>query len=299
MWGAMGAEVTKLGGECGCVEGGFLGMCAPQDPQAERSSQIETRPAATYPSEREARVPDDHREVTNGDGGGRAYGDDDEDVGGFAPPPPSDGLFAPEPMGGVAAPTSLSRDAGTTSSTPAPPPASMAPGAGSVDLQRVLEDLEGSEEQVYGDAFSSIAGGATSLTPDHALLREFIATNTALPQDDLETALLTSASASDAFVIDKRAFVQLLRDNAISENACLEQFVGMTSDGETITSEECRSGLLYLIQQQLASSFSDQRSELLFDTVMVSAGITVSMEQWVVFSKTLARMVRLLRYAQL
>eukprot|EP00929_Paragymnodinium_shiwhaense_P020467 TRINITY_DN13639_c0_g1_i1.p1 TRINITY_DN13639_c0_g1~~TRINITY_DN13639_c0_g1_i1.p1 ORF type:complete len:363 (+),score=81.96 TRINITY_DN13639_c0_g1_i1:150-1238(+) len=165
-------------------------------------------------------------------------------------------------------------------------------------VQSLLKDINGFEAAMYGDAFSSFATAGFA-EPDNRQLRDFLLANSALSMDDLDTELLKVASASESFSIELAGFLKLMQDHSVADSEALNQFVGLTSDGETITSEDCRTGLLRLMESELGASIGAQRADVIFDTVMGAAGLTISMEEWFVCCKQTARIVRLLRFAHL
>jgi len=166
-------------------------------------------------------------------------------------------------------------------------------------FEAVLLDLDGMEISAYGNAFSELAGGQSSLQPDHMALREFLMANSAITINDIDTELLKMATRNESFSIDCDAFLTILRENSISESDALEQFLGLSSNGESIAGEDCRSGLLNLTEQRLGSNLSTNQAEKVFDAVMADVGLNVTMEEWMLCSRKVARIVRLLRYAQL
>mmetsp|Transcript_95019 Transcript_95019/g.251074 ORF Transcript_95019/g.251074 Transcript_95019/m.251074 type:complete len:171 (+) Transcript_95019:2-514(+) len=170
-----------------------------------------------------------------------------------------------------------------------------------MDLEIVLCDLEGAETQAYGALLLDFAGhtGGTSVQPDDVRMRDFILTNSALSVEDLDTELLKVASASETFTIDLEGFLSLLRNHAINENDALQQFISLSTDGVEITSEDCRSGLLNLLQHRLHTKWPEQTNERVFDVVMRDAHLTIGMEQWITFSKQMGRIARLARHLQL
>eukprot|EP00415_Alexandrium_ostenfeldii_P002152 UN2152 len=115
---------------------------------------------------------------------------------------------------------------------------------------------------------------------------------------DIDTELLKIAAQNDAFSIDCDAFLRLLRDNAVSERDALEQFLTLSSNGESMAGEDCRSALLSL-SERLSSTLTVDQTDRAFDSVMADVGLTVSMEQWMNCSLKVARIIRLVRYARI
>lgn len=213
-----------------------------------------------------------------------------------APPP------APRPAAAAPAadaPPSRSPPAAAAAAAGAAPAASGGGFGGGMDLEVVLIDLEGAETQAYISALTEISGGMGSVGPDNAQLRDFLLTNTALSADDLDTELLKVATASESFSVEMDGFISLIRENCISENDALQQFISLSSDGMEITAEDCRSGLLNLLQHRLNMSWPEATAERVFDVVMVDAALTISMEQWITYCKKIGRIARLARYLRL
>jgi hypothetical protein len=199
-----------------------------------------------------------------------------EDYSPFAAPPPGQ---ASTPRGGQA---SAPRGGGG--------------GGAEVTADDILSNLEGAEEAVYGNAFLTMAGGQP-VGLDNAAMRDFICTNSSIGMDDIDLELLKVASPDEGLTRD--GFIMLLREFAVSDGDSISQFMGLSSDGESLASEECRTGLLMFAQEKLnARNFSDERWERIFNTVMWDAGVSLSMEQWLGYTKTTGRIVRLFTYAR-
>mmetsp|Transcript_139604 Transcript_139604/g.246501 ORF Transcript_139604/g.246501 Transcript_139604/m.246501 type:complete len:275 (-) Transcript_139604:129-953(-) len=271
----------KMSDECGCQV--FESMCGPQDPAAEQAGTVQTgypnpsiseRGTAGYTTTATSEESSPQRPQQGNYGA-------EEQAPFFGAPPPDDAsspIAAPPPM---------------NSETP-----SRGAAGREVSADDILSNLEGSEEVLYGDAFSSFPGGATSfVTLDCLPMRDFLVTNSCISMDDLDLELLKVAQTDDG--LSRDGFLQLLREFAVSDSDSLGQFMGLSSNGESLAADECRSGLLLFCQQKLSTNFSDDRWDCIFNAILWDAGITVDMEKWCIYCKTTARMVRLLRYAQL
>lgn len=286
----------QFSNECYCQET-FLQLCAPEDPKKEEQNTLpgyETHPVPGYPSSTmsEGQVDPSSQNfamnVMMRQGGG--FDLTSEERAFVSAPPPQDGQNAvyippPSPSGGT------------------PPPRSPKPQAGGSPSRRdvtpddILSNLEGSEEVLYGDAFAMFPGGGTGYVGlDSGAMRDFICTNSAISMQDVDLELLKVASPEEG--LTQFAFLQLLRENPISEGDAISHFLGMSSDGENLVADECRSGLLLFAQQKLSGNFNEERWECILNTVMWDAGVMVPMEQWLSYCKLTGRMVRLLRYAQ-
>jgi hypothetical protein len=166
-----------------------------------------------------------------------------------------------------------------------------------LEVELICTDCWSAEVSLYGAAFDSLANGESLIQPDNAELRDFVVQHSAVTPDDLDIELLKICSISDTFSVDKDGFVALLRENPIHEAATLEQFLGLSQDGENITSEACRTGLLYFMQNSMGTSMRESCLECIIDTVMMDAGLDVSMEQWISYCKAAARIVRAASFA--
>jgi len=300
----MGQQASS---ECTCQDG-FFQMCAPEDPSKEAQSTLTPTPVPGYPptgSEyggASGPTPVVSMESSLRQDNGPRFGFADDQQGAFiaAPPPQEDN----SPIGGLPPPREPSgappppQPAGSARGSPAPAQTSASPSRREVSADDVLSNLDGSEEVLYGEAFASFPGGLNGFVGlDSTAMRDFICTNSAISMDDIDLELLKVASPDEG--LSREGFLLLLRDFSISDGDSISHFMGLSADGESLVSEECRSGLLLFAQQKLMTNFSDDRWECIFNTVMWDAGVSVSMEQWLGYCKFTGRIVRLLRYAQL
>lgn len=211
-----------------------------------------------------------------------------------APPPPlsaplspSGGLPPPSPTGGT--PPPMAPNTWSVASSPAH--------RRDVTPDDILSNLEGSEEVLYGKAFEMFPGGRNGFVGlDVAAMRDFICTNSTISMQDVDVELLKVTSPDEG--LTRESFLHLLRECSISEGEGISQFLGLSADGESLASEECRSGLMLFEQQMVSITLPDDRWECILNTVMWDAGMSVTMEQWLTYCKLTGRMVRLLRYAQ-
>jgi hypothetical protein len=165
-----------------------------------------------------------------------------------------------------------------------------------VSFDYILSDLESAEEVAYGEAFSICAGGKQIAPMDCVPMREFILTHTCIAPDDLDPHLLQVATDENTLTVD--GFLHVIRENAVSETSTIEQFLGMSQNGETIAAQECRSGLLVYSQRDLGANFSEEKWDRIFNTVMWDADITVQMDKWMFYCKVVSRIIRLSSYAK-
>jgi hypothetical protein len=178
---------------------------------------------------------------------------------------------------------------------PAPPPVPTRPTT-QVTFDFILSDLESAEQVAYGEAFTSCTGGGSTAQMDNVSLRSFILNNSIIAPDDLDPHLIQVADDSDAITVD--GFLHVLRENAVSDTATIEQFLGMASNQETVAAEECRSGLLLFSQRTVGAQLSEEKWDRVFNTVMWDADVTVSLEKWIFYCKVVARIIRLSVYCR-
>merc|ERR1719506_557212 len=133
----------------------------------------------------------------------------------------------PNPMGGAS-------DAGGA-------PAGGASGVGVAGLteDQILSDLPSAEQKAYQEAFITFAGGSPAPL-DNQQMRSFLANNASI--DDIDVTLL-QAMNQDSMSIDLNCFLELLRNNAMSDGDAIGQFTQLSQDGVSLASEECRTGL--------------------------------------------------------
>merc|ERR1711862_61886 len=112
----------------------------------------------------------------------------------------------------------------------------------------VVSNLEDSEYVVYGQAFSMLANGESGCVAlDSTALREFILSNTAVTMEDIDIELLKVASPDEG--LSREGFLDLIREFQVSEADSPSHFMDLTGNGESMASEECRTGLLLFGQQ--------------------------------------------------
>eukprot|EP00440_Ansanella_granifera_P041128 gb/GFBE01044596.1/.p1 GENE.gb/GFBE01044596.1/~~gb/GFBE01044596.1/.p1 ORF type:complete len:329 (+),score=82.00 gb/GFBE01044596.1/:1-987(+) len=327
----MGAEVTKLSTECNCCAPDDpntelnVQYTRPVDPvnsvfaRDVPNSSVAASPATASSAEAAAYKPS-----------ASAWGSPEEEEGFFVPPPPPEPETS-SPTRAAAPPKAAAKSSSKSEPKPAPKPTSPKPkpapkpapapaaaaavakreapkapagssssrgGPGAGAFEAMLDDLEGAEQAAYSAAFQSLSGGQNSLQPDHEQLRNFVLIHSGVGEQDLDMELLKIASTRDDFAIDANSFVMLLREHPIADSEALNLFMNVSQDGETISAEDCRTCLLQLMNKLPETDIKEDRLERIFDTVMVTAGLSVPMEQWLGFSKTTARILRLMAYTQ-
>lgn len=253
--------------------------CAPQEDTVQAKRDVTPGTAQSYPAQI-------NTEVSNNDWGEPVERDEDQFIN-FAPPPAQYLPPSSSSTGNRARPEELlARAHGGQSSGSAP----------AISFELILADLESAEQVTYSEAFGSFGpDGSGMLGLDNEKLRRFILDNTAVSLDDLEIELLKAAPECE---LNQQGFLKVLRENAVAEAQALEQFLGMSQDGERCPAEECRNGLLLFATDRLGANLSEDRWEKVFNAVMLDADVTITMEQWVTYCKRVARVVRLARYAR-
>lgn len=285
----MGQQIAT---ECQCNDG-FLQLCVPQGPLNEHQSEMNDIRQAPYPGSSVPFAPSD--DIINAR--------------------PNENVAAsfeslPEERPSVAAAVSQ-EDYTSMTGLPPPSPSRGSPplmlphkgrpvlsGRNNITQEDIISNLEDAEEMLYGrDTFAMLLSGQQlSVGLDSAAMRDFILSNSTISSDDIDMELLKVASPDEG--LSREAFLCLLREFPVSEANSISSFMELSENGETIASEECRTGLLLFGQQQLASNLSDEQWERILNSVMRDAGVAVKLEEWLVYCKLLARMVRLLRLAQ-
>lgn len=286
----MGQQVTT---ECHCHDGLFQ-FCVPEDPTKEDQNTLQAgSPSPTYPLPTLSDQPNiilnmgspSQNAAVNLFKQGLGFDITSEDRAFVSAPPPA-GIEEHVNIGGIPPP---SPSGGT------PPPVS--PARREVTPEDILSNLEGSEEVLYGDAFAMLPGGRTGfISLDCGVMRDFICTNSAITMQDIDLELLKVTSPDEG--LTHSVFLHLLREFPISESDAISNFLGLSGDGESLVSEDCRTGLLLFAQQRFSASFSEDRWECILNTVMWDAGMMVTMEQWLSYCKLIGRIVRLFRFGQ-
>merc|ERR1719487_1723498 len=150
---------------------------------------------------------------------------------------------------------------------------------------------------VYGEAFSMLLGGCDGYVGlDSPMLRDFISSHSVIDADSIDFELLKVASPDEG--LSRDAFLELLREFSIPEASSISQFLNLSGNGEDMSSEECRTGLLLFGQESMAGSLSQQKWESILNTVMSDAGVVVRMDEWIVYCRCMARIIRLDSYVQ-
>lgn len=185
-----------------------------------------------------------------------------------------------------------SYDDSYTGIPPSPPGGYEAPAGGSgLSFDAILSNLEAAEAKAYEGAFNSFAGGGP-VPLDNDQCRGFLMANGSF--DDLEMDLLTVATEN--MTLDLSGFLRILRLRPISDQDIYGQFSAFSSDGTSLASEECRTGLTLMCQDRLAATFDDERWDCILTMVMMDAPPSVSIDEWMLYAKSVARYVRLIQY---
>lgn len=160
-------------------------------------------------------------------------------------------------------------------------------------VESVVDDLESHEIEVYGAAFASFLGPeqCPEVVPlDNVECRDFLV-GQGLAAEELDTALLSCASLEGLALDD---FLGLLRDHVLSEEDVIGYFVKVSRGVEDVPVQVARCAMRLFIYQTFPVDLGKERWDDLFHLVAQDADVTVVMEQWIAYSKKLARVVRLL-----
>eukprot|EP00416_Gambierdiscus_australes_P043256 CAMPEP_0171101296 /NCGR_PEP_ID=MMETSP0766_2-20121228/54549_1 /TAXON_ID=439317 /ORGANISM="Gambierdiscus australes, Strain CAWD 149" /LENGTH=230 /DNA_ID=CAMNT_0011561311 /DNA_START=67 /DNA_END=759 /DNA_ORIENTATION=+ len=189
--------------------------------------------------------------------------------------------------------TELQEGLATASVSPRRPPGGFGGGGDNgVTFDLLLSDLEAAEEAVYGKVFVHLPGGTNGLVKlDCEELRSLVVLHTSVEETELETELLKTGALDDGGLSSSR-FVHFMRNNAVAETLAIEEFLGMSKDGVTVSAQDCRSRLQQVGQRKLAADFPEARWDRLLNVVMTDADIVVPMEVWITFCKQTARTIR-------
>jgi len=276
----------QFSSECVCQEGGLFNMCTPEDPGKEAQGTLQPTPVPGYPTDVLS-----ERNSCRSAGQGASMN--------LAMTQGVDGVgFASEEVAFVAAPPPNSGYSPKVRLQPLQEPTILSPVRREVTAEDILSDLVGAEENLYGGAFAMLPGGHDGFVGlDSVSMRDFVCTNSALSMADIDLELLKVAAAEEGLTRD--VFLQLLREFSVSDGDAILHFMGLSNDGESLSSEECRSALLLFGQQELSTSFSEDRWERILNTVLQDAGVMVTMEQYLTYCRLTGRIVRLMRYAQI
>jgi hypothetical protein len=146
--------------------------------------------------------------------------------------------------------------------------------------------------QAYQDVFVSFAGGAP-VGLDNRAVRDFVTSNASV--EDLDMELLKVANP-DTMQLDLSGFVQLLRNSALSDTEIIGQFQVLSNDGQSLASEECRTGLTLMCEEKLHATYPESRWDPILTMVMMDAGPSLGMEDFLRYAKLTGRYVRLIQY---
>mmetsp|Transcript_34724 Transcript_34724/g.63090 ORF Transcript_34724/g.63090 Transcript_34724/m.63090 type:complete len:483 (+) Transcript_34724:87-1535(+) len=166
-----------------------------------------------------------------------------------------------------------------------------------ISLDVVLSDLEAAENQKFGEAFTSMANRIGNIALDSAAMRSFLTENSSIPAADLDSQLLVTAPG---LALTLSGFLQLIRENAITETAILAAFMKISPDNDAAPVSVCRREMPELMSSHLGVKFAAERWEALLDASLWDhASETMSIDQWTSSCKTVARMVRVIKHAQI
>jgi len=164
-------------------------------------------------------------------------------------------------------------------------------GGAGLSADAILSDLDGAEMKAYQDAYVSFGGGSP-VPLDNAQMRDFLQQNAAI--EDIDVVLLQAMN--DNMQVEMGAFISVLQTNAMGDGDAIGQFSSLSTDGEQLAAEECRTGLTMMGMDRFAVNYNDDRWDGILNMVMMDAGPTVNLEQWIRYCKTVARYIRLFKY---
>jgi len=172
-------------------------------------------------------------------------------------------------------------------------------GLGGVDFEMILSDLEKSEELTLCQAFATFDENGTGGIPmDHHGLRDYLVENSALTFDDLDLELIKETSKTETFELSLEGFVSIMRDQACSESEAIQSFMGLSGGEDQIPAPDCRTGLQVFGSEKLAGGqlLDELTWERVLDSLMWNADTPmVSLENWITYTKRLARTLFLFR----
>merc|ERR1712087_491319 len=87
-------------------------------------------------------------------------------------------------------------------------------------------------------------------------------------------------AGGEDFCLSMPMFLKLIRDNSAADSDVIGRFMNTSADGDTISSEDCRSCLLLFTHETLAVELSDARWEDAVDAIMANTGVSINMETW-------------------
>uniref|UniRef100_A0A7S2KZI4 Uncharacterized protein n=1 Tax=Zooxanthella nutricula TaxID=1333877 RepID=A0A7S2KZI4_9DINO len=181
--------------------------------------------------------------------------------------------------------------------------AAPAASAGGLSWALALQDLEKAETLAYGSVFNGFGPGGGGVALDHAGLKNFVSENCAIPYSDVDTKLIQIAASKDEMLISLSDFLNIMRDNSMSDDVILQKFMGLSEGEDTMASMDCRSGLAMLQDPDLLGAcvnhVGNANWESILDAVMQFAEPTVTTEAWTAYCKRVARTARVAYVARL
>mmetsp|Transcript_118291 Transcript_118291/g.252587 ORF Transcript_118291/g.252587 Transcript_118291/m.252587 type:complete len:223 (-) Transcript_118291:78-746(-) len=170
-------------------------------------------------------------------------------------------------------------------------------GRGNVQMPAIrfdllISDLEAAEEKVYGEVFKPWDQSRSGIVPmDNHDLRGYLASNSDIEATEIDTELLKHGSLDEGGV-SLFNFIQLMRDCCVSDTSSIEDFLAMGGESQSVPAEDCRSRLMIMGQRKFGATFNEDQWDRIFNIVMRDASVTVTMDQWTVYCKQVARICR-------
>jgi hypothetical protein len=211
--------------------------------------------------------------------------------------PPSYSGVVPNPFA-----QPMSDDYGQVQYAPPPPGGGSSPpmagggGGAGLTVDTILSDLDAAEMKAYQDAFVNFAGGSP-VGLDNDQMRGFLMNNGTFDDIDMDMMKVMNGETME---IDLGAFLELLRTHSVSDGDAIGQFTMLSQDPDSpLAAEECRTGLTMMGMQKFGVNYEEDRWDSILNMVMMDAGPTVALEQWMVYCKQVARYIRLFNYCGL
>merc|ERR1719253_1873918 len=137
-------------------------------------------------------------------------------------------------------------------------------------LEALLAALEHFEEKIYG----SLCPKAVPLS--NVPLQEFILANSCIPREHIEPELYRVAP--DLMMTAER-LVQVMRENAMSEEAPIVLFWNLSGDGDAASADACRDSMLECVERCIGQRFG-ARGQIAIDWAMQGRAGELYMDEW-------------------
>lgn len=166
-----------------------------------------------------------------------------------------------------------------------------------MDIEMALNELEDTEQFVYGQAFGDIAEGRAFVLRSALALKEFLLTRTALRASELDSALKEASGNSNQ--LDRKGFLNILRTHAADSNEVVECYFDLESQDGVLSPETCRHGLAIFAQSVDLAGYSEEVRNRIIESTGIESPREITMEVWIERCQRLMRIVRLMEYCGL